>query len=53
MPKCVKCGADTSLHINGIPVCLKCVQGQETERPKEAGPKLNRSKAPEQHNPQH
>ena len=24
MAKCVKCGADTSLHVNGVPLCLAC-----------------------------
>jgi len=24
MAKCLYCGADTILHINGIPVCVEC-----------------------------
>ena len=24
MEKCVKCGADTILYVNGVPLCMKC-----------------------------
>jgi len=26
MEKCVKCGADTILRVNGVPVCVDCDQ---------------------------
>jgi hypothetical protein len=24
MPKCIECGAETKLYVNGVPVCPKC-----------------------------
>jgi len=26
MPKCARCGAETSLYINGVPICLECAE---------------------------
>ena len=38
MPKCLDCGAETKLHVNGEPVCPKCVEKRSeldiTENPK-------------------
>ncbi len=29
MVKCVDCGADTILYVNGVPVCRKCDQERD------------------------
>jgi hypothetical protein len=30
MEKCSRCGADTQLHVNGVPVCANCDKQTET-----------------------
>jgi hypothetical protein len=32
MTKCVFCGAETELRVNGTPMCAKCDQKQEQKR---------------------
>jgi len=44
MVKCVYCGEDTKLHINGLPVCVTCADLAPDEREKRKAPK---SPAPE------
>ena len=29
MPRCLICGADTILHVNGTPICMKCDRERE------------------------
>jgi len=31
MAKCVYCGAETELYVNGVPVCLECSEEREGE----------------------
>ncbi len=33
MHKCVLCGADTILFINGIPICVECDEEREKKTP--------------------
>ena len=32
MSKCFKCGADTELFDNGVPICIKCAEQVEAKR---------------------
>jgi len=34
--KCSKCGAQTELHENGIPICVKCSEAIESARKRTA-----------------
>jgi len=31
MEKCVKCGADTILRVNGVPLCVDCDKQRSTD----------------------
>jgi len=46
MAKCIKCGADTILYENDVPICVKCVDGEEgqadRDRQKEITPRASR-----------
>jgi len=33
-PKCSKCGAETTLHLKGVPICVTCLEAMEAERNK-------------------
>jgi hypothetical protein len=39
MTKCVFCGTETVLHVNGVPMCLKCDQQREQKREEAEGEK--------------